>query len=111
MLQIEESDTFVLATGRTVSVRDFVSMSAAVAGFDLVWEGKADRELGIDRSTGRTIVRVNPRFYRPAEVDLLVGNAEKARRILGWKPETSLEELSRMMVESDLRRIEQGRSY
>jgi GDPmannose 4,6-dehydratase len=111
MLQAPEADTFVLATGRTESVRTFVSMSAAVAGFELVWQGEAENERGFDRATGREIVRVNPRFYRPAEVDLLVGNAEKARSTLGWQPETSLEHLCEMMVGADIRRLESGRSF
>ena len=111
MLQVEQPDTFVLATNRTETVRDFVSMAARAAGFDLQWEGAGEDERGIDRETGRTLVRVNPKFYRPAEVDLLIGNADKARKALGWVPETSLEALCQMMVEADIRRNERGFSF
>lgn len=106
MLQAEKPDTYVLATNRTETVRDFVSMAGKAAGFDLAWEGKAENEVAIDRKSGRTLVRVNPRFYRPAEVELLIGNPEKARRELGWAPQTTLEQLCQMMVEADIARCE-----
>lgn len=111
MLQADQPDTYVLATNRTETVRDFVTMAGRAAGFDLQWKGQGESETGIDSTTGRTLVRINPRFYRPAEVDLLVGCADKARSALGWKPETSLEALCRMMVEADLRRNERGFSF
>ncbi|MCK2127069.1 GDP-mannose 4,6-dehydratase [Thauera aromatica] len=111
MLQAEKADTYVLATHRTETVRDFVSMAARAAGYELAWEGRDENEVGIDRSSGRTLVRVNPKFYRPAEVDLLIGNPEKARRELGWAPATTLEQLCQMMVEADLRRNERGFSF
>ena len=111
MLQAEKPGTYVLATNRTVTVRDFVSMVAKAAGFDLRWEGNEEREVGIDRITGRMLVRVNPKFYRPAEVDLLIGNPEKARRELGWQPKTTLEQLCQMMLETDIRRNERGFSF
>jgi GDPmannose 4,6-dehydratase len=108
MLQADAPDTFVLATGRTVSVRDFVTMAAKAVGITLEWQGQADQECGVDAATGKVIVRVNPKFYRPAEVDLLIGNPAKAREQLGWAPTTTLEQLCAMMVEADLRRVEQG---
>jgi GDPmannose 4,6-dehydratase len=111
MLQADKPDTYVLATNRTETVRDFVSMAAKAAGFDLAFEGKNEAEIGVDRNTGKTIVRVNPKFYRPAEVELLIGNPEKAKRELGWEPKTTLEQLCQMMVEADLRRNEQGASF
>lgn len=111
MLQADKPDTYVLATNRTETVRDFVSMAAKAAGFDLAFEGKDEAEIGVDRNTGKTIVRVNPKFYRPAEVELLIGNPEKAKRELGWEPKTTLEQLCQMMVEADLRRNEQGASF
>lgn len=111
MLQAEKPDTFVLATNRTETVRDFVTMAGRAVGFDLQWEGTEENELGIDRVSGRTLVKVNPKFYRPAEVDLLIGNPEKAKRELGWAPKTSLEELCLMMVEADIRRNERGLSF
>lgn len=104
ILQYDKSDTFVLATGRTETVRDFVTLSAKAAGLDIVWKGSFENEVGIDKKNSKTIVKVNPRYYRPAEVDLLVGDASKAYRELDWKALTSLEELSRMMVEADLKR-------
>ncbi|EGJ09958.1 MULTISPECIES: GDP-mannose 4,6-dehydratase [Rubrivivax] len=110
MLQVDEPDTYVLATNRTESVRNFVSMAGKAAGFDLVFSGAAEQETAIDRQSGRTVVRVNPRYYRPAEVDLLIGNPEKARQRLGWTPQTSLESLCQMMVEADLRRNRAGTS-
>lgn len=108
MLQVDKPDTYVLATNRTVTVRDFVAMAAQCAGFDLRFEGHGEDEVGIDRASGKTIVRVDPRFYRPAEVDLLIGDATKAQRELGWVAQTSLEALCRMMVEADLVRVSKG---
>jgi GDPmannose 4,6-dehydratase len=111
MLQADRPDTYVLATNRTQSVRDFVHLAANAAGFELAFEGQAESEVGVDVSTGKTLIRVNPKFYRPAEVDLLIGNPEKASRELGWKPSTTLEELCGMMVRADLRRNEIGVSF
>ncbi len=111
MLQVDEPDTYVLATNRTETVRDFVTMSAKALGFELAWQGKDEQETAVDTATGRTLVRVNPRFYRPAEVDLLIGDAAKAKAKLGWEAKTTLEELSRLMVEADLRRNEIGQSF
>ncbi|NMG16345.1 GDP-mannose 4,6-dehydratase [Aromatoleum bremense] len=111
MLQAARPDTYVLATNRTVTVRDFATMAGKAVGFELLWEGRDEREIGIDRATGRTLVKVNPKFYRPAEVDLLIGDPEKARRELGWEPKTTLEELCLMMVEADIRRNERGFSF
>lgn len=111
MLQADQPDTYVLATNRTETVRDFVTMAAKAAGFALRWEGKEENEVGIDLETGKTLVRVNPKFYRPAEVELLIGNPEKAVRELGWAPKTTLEELCQMMVEADLRRNQAGFSF
>jgi GDPmannose 4,6-dehydratase len=111
MLQVDTPDTFVLATNRTETVRDFVNLAAKAAGIEMAWQGEAEHERGLDAKTGKVIVAVNPKFYRPAEVELLIGNPAKATEKLGWKPKTTLEELSRMMVEADLRRNEQGFSF
>jgi GDPmannose 4,6-dehydratase len=111
MLQAESPDTYVLASGRTETVREFVTMACKAAEIEIAFEGEGEEERGIDVATGKTIVRVNPRFYRPAEVDLLIGNPEKAGRELGWKPKTTLEELCRMMVEADLIRNAHGVSF
>ena len=104
MLQAEEPDTFVLATGRTVAVREFVRLACAAVGLSIEFEGEGESEIGVDRATGKAIVRVNPDFYRPAEVDLLVGDASKAMDALGWRAKTSLEDLCGLMVEADLKR-------
>lgn len=111
MLQADEPDTFVLATNRTETVRDFVSMAFKGAGIDVEFRGKDVDETAVDTASGKTLMRINPKFHRPAEVDLLIGNPEKAERVLGWKPQTSLEQLCQMMVEADLRRNERGFSF
>ena len=111
MLQAEEPDTFVLATNRTETVRDFVTMAFKATGYHIEWRGKAENETGVDAATGKTLVQVNPRFYRPAEVELLIGNPLKAKAKLGWAPETTLEQLCQMMVQADLRRNESGASF
>ncbi|WP_034946155.1 GDP-mannose 4,6-dehydratase [Erwinia oleae] len=111
MLQAEEPDTFVLATNRTETVRDFVSMAFKAAGIELRFEGMEDQEVAIDVATNKVVVKVNPKFYRPAEVELLIGNPQRAKDILGWEPKTTLEELCAMMVEEDLRRNKQGFSF
>ena len=104
MLQIDNPDVFVLATGRTESVRDFVNMTAKALDINIEWQGKGEDEIGIDTSTGETIVQVNPKFFRPAEVDLLIGDASKAKDLLGWQATTSLEDLCKSMVDADMRR-------
>ncbi|QXG48378.1 GDP-mannose 4,6-dehydratase [Pseudomonas viridiflava] len=111
MLQAETPDSFVLATNRTETVRSFVSMAFKATGVIVQWEGEAESERGIDAATGKVLVSVNPKFYRPTEVELLIGNPAKAREVLGWEPKTHLEELCRMMVEADLRRNEKGFSF
>jgi GDPmannose 4,6-dehydratase len=111
MLQAKEPDTFVLATNRTETVRDFVTMAAKAAGFDLEWRGTGDQEIGVDQKSGNTIVKINPQFHRPAEVDLLIGNPIKAKKILGWEPSTNLESLCQMMVQADIKRNQLGYSF
>ncbi|MGE6472745.1 GDP-mannose 4,6-dehydratase [Serratia proteamaculans] len=111
MLQAEVPDTFVLATNRTETVRDFVSLAFAAVGYQLRFEGKDENEVGIDIETGKVLVRVNPKFYRPAEVELLIGDPQKAKDVLGWEPKTTLEELCKMMVEADLKRNKAGFSF
>jgi len=128
MLQADQPDTYVLATNRTETVRDFVSMACKAVGVELEFRGEAENEVGVVASVspsphpspaggegafkpGQVVVRVNPKFYRPAEVELLIGNPEKAKITLGWEPKTTLEELCRMMVEADLRRNEQGFTF
>jgi len=111
MLQADTPDTFVLATNRTETVRDFVRMAFKGAGIEVDFSGLAENEVAVDKATGQTVMRINPRYYRPAEVDLLIGNPARAKEKLGWEPRTTLEELCQMMVEADLRRNTQGFSF
>ena len=104
MLQQEQPDDYVIATGETWTVRQFVEKAAVHAGFDMEWRGEAEQTQGVDRKSGKTIVRVNPAFYRPAEVDVLIGDPAKANQKLGWKREVSFDALVQMMAEADLRR-------
>lgn len=101
MLQQDRADDYVLATGVTTPIRDFVDFSANTLGLDLEWSGSDDTEQAIDRKTGKVAVKVNARFYRPAEVDLLLGDATKAHNNLGWKPMVTIRQLAEMMAKSD----------
>jgi GDPmannose 4,6-dehydratase len=103
-LQAKQADSFIFATNRQHTVREFVTMAGRAAGFDLQWEGAATTEVARERETGRVLVRVNPDFYRSLEIHQRVGNPAKAWEKLGWRPTTSLAELCRVMVEADLRR-------
>jgi GDPmannose 4,6-dehydratase len=111
MLQAKAPGTWVLATGQARSVREFVTLAARAADFDLVWEGEGVNEVGIDRASGRPLVRVNPQFYRPAEVELLLGDAGEAWRELGWRATTPIETMCREMVQADLRRVASGAAF
>ncbi|MGJ7918632.1 GDP-mannose 4,6-dehydratase [Massilia sp. LXY-6] len=111
MLQVDQPDTYVLATNRTETVRDFVTMAFKGASIDIEWQGQGEEETGHCGRTGKLLVRVSPKFYRPAEVDLLIGDSSKAQRELGWKATTNLEQLCQMMVDADLRRNELGFSF
>ena len=111
ILQAREPDTFILATNRTETVRDFVTMAFKAAGIGIEWKGAAENETGHCARTGKVLVRVSPKFYRPAEVELLIGDPGKATRELGWAPKTTLEELCAMMVAADMRRNELGFSF
>lgn len=110
MLQQPHGDDFVLATGETHTVREFVEKSFAHVGIGIEWKGAAEGEQGIDTKTGRTLVKVDPRYYRPTEVDFLQGDPSKAKRILGWEPEIGFDGLVRDMMESDLLIMKQGRN-
>ena len=102
MLQADKPDDYILATNRTETVRTFLSLSFKAVNIDISFEGEGVKEVGVNKANGKVIVKVNPDFYRPTEVDLLQGNADKANKILGWKPKISLEDLCKMMVEADL---------
>jgi len=111
MLQASKPDTYVLATNKTQTVREFVKMAFRAVGIDLVFEGEGVEEKGIDKKSGKILVKVNPKYFRPAEVDLLIGDYSKAKKELGWEPKTTLEELCKMMVEADIKRNEKGISF
>jgi GDPmannose 4,6-dehydratase len=103
ILQQPEGDDYVLATGETHSVRSFVERAFAVAGMTVAWEGEGVDEIGRCADTGRVLVQIDPRYFRPTEVDLLIGDASKAKRVLGWAPTTTIDALIIEMVEADLR--------
>jgi GDPmannose 4,6-dehydratase len=111
MLQADEPDDFVLATNRTITVRQFVKLAFQVGGINIAFEGVGVEETAIDLSNGNVVMRVNKDFYRPAEVELLIGDASKAKAKLGWEAKTSVEELCNMMVASDLDRVERALSF
>lgn len=109
MLQQEKADDYVLATGKTVTVRDFISMAFNEVGISMRWEGKGVEEKGINSETNTVLVQVDPKYFRPTEVDLLIGDATKAKNELGWEPKYTLEELVKEMVKSDLKLFERDR--
>ncbi len=110
MLQYDTPDVYVLATGHSATVREFATLAAAAIGIELAWQGAGPDERGIDQKTGKCVFKVSPKYYRPAEVDFLQGNAAKAERDLGWRATTQLSELCRLMVEADLQRVSTGQS-
>lgn len=101
MLQQPKPDDYVIATGETHSVREFVEEAAKLLGFDLVWQGKGLDEKGIDRKTNKTIIKIHEKYFRPAEADVLLGDASKAKEKLGWEPQIKFKELARLMVKAD----------
>ena len=102
MLQQPEADDYVMATGVTTTVRDFITMAFNEAGINLIWKGEGIEEKGIDQANGKVLVEIDPRYFRPAEVELLIGDPGKAKTKLGWEPKVELPELVKMMVEYDL---------
>ena len=102
MLQRDKADDYIVATGQTHTVREFTEKAARIAGFDIAWEGQGIEERGLDRKSGATVIAIDPKFYRPAEVDITCGDATKARTLLGWQPEVDFDTLVQIMMESDL---------
>ena len=102
MLQQEKPGDYILATGETHSVREFVAEVCRLLGMNLEWRGIGIEEIGVDKNTGETIIEIDPKYFRPAEVELLIGDYSKAEKELGWKPQTSFKELVKIMVEADL---------
>ncbi|MEQ8324750.1 MAG: GDP-mannose 4,6-dehydratase [Vicingaceae bacterium] len=109
MLQVDKADDYVLATGETTSVRDFVNMAFKETGVDIEWKGSGVDEKGYDAKSGELRVEVDPRYFRPTEVDLLIGDASKAKRELGWTPKFSVGQLVKDMVKGDLEKFEKDR--
>jgi GDPmannose 4,6-dehydratase len=101
MLQQDTADDYVLATGVTTTIREFFTYAAEALGMDLAWEGEGESETAFDRKTSRCVMRVNPKFYRPAEVDVLLGDPRKARHLLGWRPKVTVRQLAQMMARFD----------
>jgi GDPmannose 4,6-dehydratase len=110
MLQQPEPDDYVAATGETHTVREFIECAAPYAGYEIAWEGRGDSEIGRDKKTGKVIIEVDPKFYRPAEVELLLGDPSKAKAKLGWKPKVSFHELVSMMMKADLGALAVGQA-
>ena len=106
MLQQDQPQDFVIATGQTHSVRSFVELAFKEIGIDIEWQKSNINEIGINKKTGHTIVQVDPKYFRPTEVDILVGNANKAKNKLGWQSKTSLHKLVKLMVQEDLKKVE-----
>jgi GDPmannose 4,6-dehydratase len=106
MLQQEKADDFIMATGVTTTIRDFITMAFSEAGIKITWEGKGIEEKGIDTNTGKVLVEIDPRYFRPAEVEMLIGDPSKAFSKLSWKPKVQLPELVKMMVKNDLELVE-----
>jgi len=102
MLQQQQPDDFVIATGETHSVREFVEEAGKALGMQIRWKGKGVEEQGVDTKTGKTIVRIDPTYFRPTEVEMLLGNPAKAKKALGWAPRVTFKELAKLMVEHDL---------
>ena len=111
MLQHDKSDTFVLATNKTYTVRDFAEMAFKAIDVEINWQGKDENEKGINKSNGEEIVRVNPKFFRPCEVELLIGDSAKAKNELGWEPKIDVEQLCKIMVDSDIIRNKNNASF
>ena len=101
ILQAKKADDFVLATNETHTVREFIELAFGHLGMDIVWKGKGAKDKGVCKQTGKTVVEVSPDYYRPTEVELLIGNPAKAKKVLGWKPKTTFKKLVEIMVKSD----------
>ena len=109
MLQQPEADDYVVATGEMHTVREFIERSFGLVNHPIEWKGKGVNEIGIDTTTGKVVVRIDPRYFRPAEVEQLLGNPAKAKEKLGWVPEVKFEQLVKIMVEGDIRLLDNPR--
>ncbi|HBE02366.1 MAG TPA: GDP-mannose 4,6-dehydratase, partial [Spirochaetia bacterium] len=102
MLQQKTADDFVIATNEMHSVREFCEYACKEAGFDIAWQGKGVKEKGLDKKTGKIIFEIDPKYFRPTEVELLIGDYSKAKKIMGWQPKTKFKDLVRLMMKYDL---------
>ena len=102
MLQQEKPDDFILATGETHSVKEFIDAVFSELDMNLEWKGEEEKQVGMTKKDGKTIIEVDPRYYRPAEVDLLIGDYAKAKKKLGWEPKTKFADLAKLMVDADM---------
>jgi GDPmannose 4,6-dehydratase len=103
ILQQPQPDDFVIATGESHSVREFAEEAASYFGYELKWEGSGLEERGIDKKTGQVLVEIDPEYFRPAEVEFLLGDASKAKKVLGWEPKTKFKELVKLMADAEMR--------
>ena len=101
MLQQDEPDDYVIATGKTYSVREFIELAANEFGYSIIWEGKGIKEKGIDKNSGKVLVGISPKYFRPSDVEYLQGDFSKARKKLDWEPKVSFHELVKIMVKAD----------
>ncbi|MDW5550885.1 GDP-mannose 4,6-dehydratase [Methanosarcina sp.] len=111
ILQQENPDDYVIATGETHSVREFTELAFREVGIDIIWKGKGSEEYGIDSITSKVLVEIDPRYYRPTEVEILIGDPSKAKEKLGWEPKIKLEELVKIMIKADEKAVEQNHSF
>jgi GDPmannose 4,6-dehydratase len=111
MLQQKEPEDFVIATGETHSVREFTELAFKEVGINIIWKGKGREEVGFDASTGKVLIEIDPRYYRPTEVDLLIGDPSKAKEKLGWEPRVKLEELVKIMIKADEEAVQRNHSF
>lgn len=111
ILQQEYPEDYVIATGETHSVREFTELAFKEVGIEILWKGKGSDEVGIDSSTGKVLVEIDPRYYRPTEVDLLIGDPSKAKEKLGWKPKVKLEELVKIMITADEKAVQENHTF
>jgi len=110
ILQQAYPEDYVIATGETHSVRKFVEIAFKEVGFNILWKGKGSKEVGMDENTGNILIEIDPRYYRPTEVDLLIGDPAKAKEKLGWEPKVKLEELVKIMIKADEEAIKKNYS-
>lgn len=111
ILQQEYPEDYVIATGETHSVREFTELAFKEVGIEILWKGKGSDEVGIDSSTGKVLVEIDPRYYRPTEVDLLIGDPSKAKEKLGWEPKVKLEELVKIMITADEKAVQENHTF